>query len=1486
MSGVTKPRARSRHLDIWLLCTFGFLSMVLSSSLVLLFHIFGRQLFPYYDEPPPFKLPSFVLPYYYELNLKIYPILNAKHDFGEYNNTIHGQVDVHFKCYESTSIIIMNAYDLSISKSLVIRDLKEIDLIEVIGIRYYHAHRQVVFFLQKPLKKGHKYGLFMNYIARIGDDRLKNKEEKVGAYTSPVDDNEIDKVLVTQFQFFEASRVFPCFDEPDKKANFNLNLIYPSGYHAVSNMPEVGTHNINRHWKHTEFDSTPLMSPYLFAFYIGNFGVSEVASNGFSIRFFARNDTLPRVLPAQNLAVAAVNYFQDYFGIQLPVPKIDFIVVGKLIVAGMENWGMVTVRDSEIIFDYGISDDERFFQKTADVIIHEICHQWVGNLVSPKTWDEYWFFEGMTAYISNNAMSHVVKDPFIEEILRFRDKEMTIDMDEIGGHVMRTLIKGPVVHSQLPSPFFYKKGYCVLKILEATIGQDTITEAIQQYLTKYSYGSATAKDFFDILDEILEAQNHPLLSMGISSMNFVYSWATNPGIPEVSVKKLNATHSIVSQGIYDPLGINNERFKNLDWIIPIVYNHDGQQEMAILSNGDQLQIPTKIISHKMLYLIKYDQNSVLDLIDEMDSEDERTNFFLNVYFLMLKGDLPLDTVITAMKKLLNTDSRLSVFTYFLLSRHLLTIFYDSPLRAQLELVFGRPLEDAFDEYVVNYSNDFGIHKQHLAETLMLFMCELQYKPCVSMAINYLKDIKQSCENTTERDCIDTPIPLRRGIYNTIVSTGNQKDVKFLQTAITRRTDYSKLNIAFSFQSYDDKDGKYDELQNPVASVTLKGKGALKNGVSMKVIDFVRSFVTENCKKRPVSHFRFLMKSLEFASLYANDFMDDFFRHNNCTEVFIASKTPEFGCEMLKRRSDHVTKDEQVEDVEIEELSFRLKIVNFPKFLKYPQVKQFLESNLKGLSWRKLKAVPGVAYFSMTNEDDVLKALETINNKQYKGKTLEVKRVANEKEQTARKPNPEDKRLKTASEITTPYSNMAYEKQLEIKFEECKKTALSFIRQLKDAHYEGARYLRAEQLVRPIIRSPVLTNYRNKCEFTVGRDSNGEPCVGFVSGRMAEREIVVVSPFDSVILTENTYAIVKKFTEYVKASDLPVFEEFERSGFWKMLTVRDFVGDCMIIFTTHSLEDAEKLQKVQNELVELFLKFGDVKQELETRVTSVYWQILENASDPVVYQHLAGVPYLYETVLGVRFRVSPATFFQTNSRGAEVLYSTIGDALGLPVIQAESAAGIKTEDVPTDTHNGGPEAKKPKSEDKADVTEIENGSTTKPTVVLDICCGAGTIGQCLLRRLERGSMKEASKYLCVGVELIEQAVKDARVNANDNGFGENNCRYLSGQAEVIFPGLQYHLPKGITLEESEVVGVLDPPRAGITTKVIISCRKLESLKKLVYVSCDPKAALKNVVDLCRPTSKKYEGDPFKVAFIQPVDMFPQTSHFEWVILLHR
>jgi hypothetical protein len=136
--------------------------------------------------------------------------------------------------------------------------------------------------------------------------------------------------------------------------------------------------------------------------------------------------------------------------------------------------------------------------------------------------------------------------------------------------------------------------------------------------------------------------------------------------------------------------------------------------------------------------------------------------------------------------------------------------------------------------------------------------------------------------------------------------------------------------------------------------------------------------------------------------------------------------------------------------------------------------------------------------------------------------------------------------------------------------------------------------------------------------------------------------------------------------------LAIFDEFERTGFWKRLTIKDYAGDCMIIVTVHPCSDEAKINAVKEKILSTFLKFGNVTDQFDFNVRSVYWQVQENVSDPIVYEHIGGTPFVYESILNVRFRISPYTFFQTNSLGASLLYSVIGDFLELPNVDRPNA----------------------------------------------------------------------------------------------------------------------------------------------------------------------------------------------------------------------
>lgn len=529
-----------------------------------------------------------------------------------------------------------------------------------------------------------------------------------------------------------------------------------------------------------------------------------------------------------------------------------------------------------------------------------------------------------------------------------------------------------------------------------------------------------------------------------------------------------------------------------------------------------------------------------------------------------------------------------------------------------------------------------------------------------------------------------------------------------------------------------------------------------------------------------------------------------------------------------------------------------------------------------------------AYVTFKSPEDAQLAISKLDGLEVKKTVLKVA-LAQADEKKNREPQATSDRPfapKTARESVTKLADMPYNEQLSQKTRTSSKLCERLLSEMRKASVHDVGQLASSKLLRKIKPSPKITAYRNKCEFTIGCTHDGKLCVGFVCGRFAQNEHHVISIADVDNITEMTKKIVEAVTDFVEKSGLPPFDEFARKGVWKMLTVREFGGDVMLIITVNPLKDQTEEEELKRKFCSRFLNYSTFVSD-GFRVTSIYWHSIANCSDQVDYEHIGGAPYIYESLLGCRFRVSPSAFFQTNSLAAEVLYTTIGESCGL--ISSSSSCNDSSECAEVDAKRikldgvGGESVAAAADGDGSSLTKeaVGNGADKQSTVLLDICCGTGTIGQSILKEF-----RKKNKVFCIGIDIIEAAVKDARENAKSNGIKEDMCRYIAGKAEDIFPSLRFNVPSGFDLQHSTIVGVLDPPRCGVHDKVVLGCRTMETLRRLVFVSCDPAAAMKNLVDLCRPTSKKYAGRAFKVVSIQPIDMFPQTPHIEWVVVLER
>ncbi|XP_014207532.1 tRNA (uracil-5-)-methyltransferase homolog A [Copidosoma floridanum] len=532
--------------------------------------------------------------------------------------------------------------------------------------------------------------------------------------------------------------------------------------------------------------------------------------------------------------------------------------------------------------------------------------------------------------------------------------------------------------------------------------------------------------------------------------------------------------------------------------------------------------------------------------------------------------------------------------------------------------------------------------------------------------------------------------------------------------------------------------------------------------------------------------------------------------------------------------------------------YKIEVRGLPKFYGIGEFRRFLNEKLQ-LNASKIKPPKkgsAWAYVSFHNEENREKAISMLNGVEWKRGKLSahvaspapdpfVKRkleMQNELDTKKAKVEVQDESLSPEERIriiTIPLNNMPYEEQLELKQKEMKKIIHKLEEQISKVNKEVGQWMKKQKdknngiscELGQIIHTDVIEGYRNKCEFTIGLDVSGKKkMIGFRLSSYAAGSISV-GPIDHLChIPQRMKTAVKILEKFVCESELDTFDPVTHKGHWKQVTARATTLDhLMLIIGINPQNMSDEDQKnLQNSLKEYFQQ----ESNAEANVTSLYFQTIKKkgtgGEGGGSIVHLSGTPYIEEKILGMTFRISPEAFFQINSLGAEALYKTA----------------------------------------------IDLANPSSDTALLDVCCGTGTIGLSFAKHCDE----------VLGIEIVPNAIKDAKQNAKLNDV--TNCEFFTGKAEDILQPVIHRTTK------SNIIAVVDPPRAGLHQKALVSLRKAKRLKKLVYISCDPNAAIKNLVDLARPNSKQYFGEPLVPVKAVPVDMFPHTKHCELVLYLER
>lgn len=335
------------------------------------------------------------------------------------------------------------------------------------------------------------------------------------------------ELLATQFESHYAREVFPCIDEPEAKATFDLTLTTEKGVEVLSNQP-IKTQRIENDRLVTSFQTTPRMSTYLLAWVVGDLHrkIAKTAS-GVEVSVWATPAQSDVSLDfALDVAKRAIEFYEDYFDTPYPLPKSDHVALPDFSNGAMENWGLVTYRETALLADpKTISISSR--QWIATIITHELAHQWFGNLVTMRWWNNLWLNESFATLMEYIATDNLFPDWNIWLDFMTRETISALRRDSIEGvQSVQTDVKHPdEIGTLFDGAIVYAKGARLLRMLQRYVGEDAFRAGLAQYFKDHAYGSTEGDDLWQA---IAKTSSKDIASL----MN---TWISQPGYPVVHV---------------------------------------------------------------------------------------------------------------------------------------------------------------------------------------------------------------------------------------------------------------------------------------------------------------------------------------------------------------------------------------------------------------------------------------------------------------------------------------------------------------------------------------------------------------------------------------------------------------------------------------------------------------------------------------------------------------------------------------------------------------------------------------------------------------------------------------------------------------------------------------------------------------------------------------------------------------------------------------
>ncbi|KYO24411.1 glutamyl aminopeptidase [Alligator mississippiensis] len=438
-----------------------------------------------------FRLPTYIIPEHYDLELK--PEMDA--------DTYTGTVNISIKLDDRTKYIWLHLRDIELTGMPTLRRSSLMPMLQSeIAVKQcfqYQPQEYLVIEAEEYLVPGDittNYTLTLKFQGRLNGSL-------VGFYrTTYMESGTTKSIAATDHEPTDARKSFPCFDEPNKKATYNITIIHEDAYTALSNMPVEQRTPLGNGWTRTTFQKSVPMSTYLVCFAVHQFDyIEKISASGKPLRIYAQPQQIHTAEYAANVTKIVFDFFERYFNMNYSLPKLDKIAIPDFGTGAMENWGLITYRETNLLYDAKESASSNK-QRVAAVIAHELVHQWFGNIVTMDWWDDLWLNEGFASFFEFLGVNAAEADWEMLDQVLIDDVLPVMKEDSLTtSHPIVVNVSSPAEITSVFDGISYSKGASILRMLQDWITPENFQKGCQEYLKAYHFKNAKTDDFWESL---------------------------------------------------------------------------------------------------------------------------------------------------------------------------------------------------------------------------------------------------------------------------------------------------------------------------------------------------------------------------------------------------------------------------------------------------------------------------------------------------------------------------------------------------------------------------------------------------------------------------------------------------------------------------------------------------------------------------------------------------------------------------------------------------------------------------------------------------------------------------------------------------------------------------------------------------------------------------------------------------------------------------